>query len=97
MVERGVQYLFRAGHNRGGRLAHVEVLDVAAPEDDVPEDLLRCRDGIVHHPVLGAKAQDCRGETCQLGARDCWRERGFSPFWRYTSDSFVSIPYRMPS
>lgn len=46
------------GARRFGRLAHSQVLDVAASEDDVLEDVLARRDGPIGGPVLGAKGAD---------------------------------------
>lgn len=44
-----------------GRLAHSQVLDVAASEDDVLKDVLARRDGPIGGPVLGAKGADWWG------------------------------------
>lgn len=49
------------GARRFGRLAHSQVLDVAASEDDVLEDVLARWDGPIGGPVLGAKGADWWG------------------------------------
>lgn len=46
------------GARRFGRLAHSQVLDVAASEDDVLKDVLARWDGPIGGPVLSAKGTD---------------------------------------
>lgn len=49
------------GARRFGRLAHSQVLDVAASEDDVLKDVLTRWDGPIGGPVLSAKGADWWG------------------------------------
>lgn len=54
------------GARRFGRLAHSQVLDVAASEDDVLKDVLARRDGPIGGPVLGAEGADWWGWRTSL-------------------------------
>lgn len=48
-----------------GRLTHRQVLDVAAPEDDVLKDVVSGRNGPVRRAILGTKGADWGKENSE--------------------------------
>ena len=47
-------------HLRFGRFADVEILDIAAPEDDVLEDLIAMRNRALRRPLFRPERSDLR-------------------------------------